>query len=244
MSVSHANMNSSVAASKTIHPEFGLVSPALPPDLIAQHFEQAPLRLGLMASGSGSNVEAIAQAIHTQQLNAQIQVVVYNQFEAKVSERADRLGIPKVWLNHREFSSREALDQAIVEVMQTHQVDWVIMAGWMRIVTQVLIDAFPGHVLNIHPSLLPSFPGAQAIERALGAGVKVTGCTVHQVELQVDSGSIIAQAAVPVLPHDTPETLHQRIQVQEHRLFPMAIILASSLGDRGGQGAKPVFKAD
>ncbi|MFM7424729.1 MAG: phosphoribosylglycinamide formyltransferase [Elainella sp.] len=186
------------------------------------------LRLGLMASGSGSNVEAIAQAIAANQLNADIQVLVYNNPEAKVTERADRLGLTKVLLNHRQFASREALDQAIVETMQAHQVDWVIMAGWMRIVTQVLIDAFPGRVLNLHPSLLPSFPGAHAVEQALAAGVKITGCTVHHVELKVDSGPIIIQAAVPVLPDDTAETLHQRIQVQEHRIYPLAIALAAS----------------
>jgi phosphoribosylglycinamide formyltransferase-1 len=186
-----------------------------------------PLKLGLMASGSGSNVEAIAEAIAAGKLNAEIQVVVYNNPDAKVAARADRLGIPKVLLNHREFSSREALDQAIAETMRAYQVEWVIMAGWMRIVTQVLIDAFPQHILNIHPSLLPSFPGAHAIEQALKVGVKITGCTVHHVELKVDSGPIVIQAAVPVLPDDTLETLHQRIQVQEHRIFPMAIALAA-----------------
>jgi phosphoribosylglycinamide formyltransferase-1 len=186
-----------------------------------------PLKLGLMASGSGSNVEAIASAITAGKLNAQIQVVVYNNPNATVAARAERLGLPKILLNHRHFSNREALDQAIVETMKQHQVGWVIMAGWMRIVTQVLIDAFPKRILNIHPSLLPSFPGAHAIEQALKAGVKITGCTVHYVELEVDSGPIIIQAAVPVLPNDTPETLHQRIQVQEHRIFPMGIALAA-----------------
>ncbi len=219
-------MNLSATSAHPADPA-GLISPSLPPAILARHFDQPPLRLGLMASGSGSNVEAIAQAIANQHLNAQIQVVVYNNPAAKVSVRADSLNLPKVLLNHREFSSRESLDQAIVETMQAHQVDWVIMAGWMRIVTQVLITAFPGRMLNIHPSLLPSFPGAHAIEQALAAGVKITGCTVHQVELKVDSGPIIVQAAVPILPDDTPETLHQRIQVQEHRIFPMAIVLAA-----------------
>lgn len=187
-----------------------------------------PLKLGLMASGSGSNVEAIAQAIAEGKLNAQIQVLVYNNPDAKVAARADRLGIPKVLLNHRDFKSREALDQAIAETMQAYQVEWVIMAGWMRIVTQVLIDAFPNRTLNIHPSLLPSFPGARAIEQALETGVKITGCTVHYVELKVDSGPIIIQSAVPVFPDDTPETLHQRIQVEEHRIYPMAIALVAA----------------
>ncbi|WNZ23232.1 phosphoribosylglycinamide formyltransferase [Leptolyngbya sp. NK1-12] len=194
----------------------------------------APLKLGLMASGSGSNVEAIASAIAAGKLNAQIQVVVYNNPDATVAARADRLGLSKVLLNHRHFASREALDQAIAETMRQHQVEWVIMAGWMRIVTEVLIEAYPNRILNIHPSLLPSFPGAHAIEQALQAGVKITGCTVHYVELKVDSGPIIVQAAVPVLPDDTPETLHQRIQVQEHRIYPMAIALAAGQVEAGG----------
>lgn len=198
-----------------------------PDQIPAEHQQSEPLKLGLMASGSGSNVEAIAQAIAAGKLNAQIQVVVYNNPDAKVAARAERLGLPKVLLNHRHFPSREALDQAIVETLQAHQVEWVIMAGWMRIVTQVLIDAFPQRILNIHPSLLPSFPGAHAIEQALQSGVKITGCTVHYVELKVDSGPIIVQAAVPVLSNDTLETLHQRIQVQEHRIFPLGIALAA-----------------
>lgn len=188
-----------------------------------------PLKLGLLASGSGSNVEVIAKSIQAGELNAQVQVVVYNNPTAKVAERADRLGLTKVLLNHREFASREALDQAIAATLRAHQADWVIMAGWMRIVTQELIDAFPRRILNIHPSLLPSFPGANAVEQAFQSGVKITGCTVHYVELAVDSGPIIIQAAVPVLPHDTPDSLHQRIQVQEHRIFPLGIALAAQL---------------
>jgi phosphoribosylglycinamide formyltransferase 1 len=212
----------------THSPLSSLVSPEIP--LTARDpAGAAPLKLGIMASGSGSNVEAIAQAIAQQKLHAQIQVLVYNKPNAQVSERADRLGIAKVLLNHKDYPSREALDQAIINTMQQHQVDWVIMAGWMRVVTQVLINAFPQRILNIHPSLLPSFPGAHAIEQAIAAQVKITGCTVHHVELVVDSGPIIMQAAVPVLPNDTAETLHQRIQVQEHRIFPAAIALAAQL---------------
>jgi phosphoribosylglycinamide formyltransferase 1 len=187
----------------------------------------APLRLGILASGNGSNLEAIAQAITHHQLSAQIQVLVYNNPNALAAERADRLAIPKVLLNHRDFATREALDAAIVATLHQHQVEWVIMAGWMRIVTPVLINAFPNQILNIHPSLLPSFPGIRAVEQALAAGVKIAGCTVHRVITAVDSGSIIIQAAVPVLPNDTPETLSQRIQVQEHIIFPRAIALVA-----------------
>ncbi|BAU41722.1 phosphoribosylglycinamide formyltransferase [Leptolyngbya sp. O-77] len=206
----------------------GFISPEVPPEVWQRHLAGAPLRLGVLASGSGSNFEAIAQAIAQRQLNAQIQVMIYNNPQAKAAARAERLGIAAELLNHRQFPSREALDQAIIDQLRRYEVEWVIMAGWMRVVTDVLINAFPDRILNLHPSLLPSFPGARAVEQALAAGVKVTGCTVHYVRLQVDSGPIIMQAAVPVLPDDTPDTLHQRIQVQEHRIFPRAIALASS----------------
>ncbi len=199
-----------------------LIAPAVPVPAPA-----APLRLGVMASGSGTNFEAIAQAIADGDLQAQIQVVIYNNPGAKVVARAERWGIPTVLLNHREYASREALDAAIAQTLRDAGVEWVVMAGWMRIVTNVLIEAFPNRVINIHPSLLPSFKGAHAIEQAFKAGVKITGCTVHLVQLEVDSGPILMQAAVPILPDDTLETLQARIQVQEHRIFPRAIAIAA-----------------
>jgi phosphoribosylglycinamide formyltransferase 1 len=206
-----------------------LISPIVSADLLTKcTTPDAPLKLGVMASGSGSNFAAIAEAIANQQLNAQIQVLIYNNPGAKVAERADRWQIPTVLLNHREFESREALDDKIVKTLHQFHVEWVIMAGWMRRVTQVLIDAFPDRILNIHPSLLPSFPGIRAVEQAFNAGVKISGCTVHLVRLEVDSGPIIQQAAVPVLPDDTVETLQARIQVQEHRIYPQAIALAAT----------------
>ncbi len=201
-----------------------LISPPLP--TVWPRFDR-PLQLGVMASGNGSNLEAIAQAIHQGDLHAQIQVVVYNNPGAKVAERAARLGLPAVLLNHRQYSSREALDLDIVQTLRVHGADWVIMAGWMRCVTAVLIDAFPEQVLNIHPSLLPSFPGIKAVDQALAAGVTVAGCTVHHVELAVDSGPMIMQAAVPVQSGDTTVTLQARIQQQEHRIYPAAIALAA-----------------
>ncbi|AFY79074.1 phosphoribosylglycinamide formyltransferase, formyltetrahydrofolate-dependent [Pleurocapsa sp. PCC 7327] len=201
-----------------------LVSPTLPPQEL--HLDR-PLKLGVMASGSGTNFEVLAQAIRDKKLNAQIQVLIYNNPEAKVKERAEKWGIPAVLLDHRAFKRREDLDRAIVEVLQQRQVEWVIMAGWMRIVTPVLLEAFANRVINIHPSLLPSFKGVRAVEQALEAGVKITGCTVHIATLDVDSGPILMQAAVPILPDDTPQTLHERIQVQEHRIFPVAIALAA-----------------
>jgi phosphoribosylglycinamide formyltransferase-1 len=185
-----------------------------------------------MASGSGSNFEALMAVINQGQLNAQVQVVIYNNPAAKVKERAERWQIPALLLDHRLFNSRESLDQAIVTTLKDYAVDWVIMAGWMRIVTPVLLTAFPQRVLNIHPSLLPSFRGVRAVEQALAAGVKVTGCTVHYASAEVDSGPIIAQAVVPILPDDTSDSLHARIQIQEHQIFPKAIALAAYLAEQ------------
>ncbi|MBD2541723.1 phosphoribosylglycinamide formyltransferase [Coleofasciculus sp. FACHB-SPT36] len=202
-----------------------LICPTVPPNLLS---DRSPLKLGVMASGNGSNFEAVAEAIAQQQLNAEIKVLIYNNPGAKAATRAENWGVPTVLLNHRDFNSREALDRAIVETLQQYQVEWVIMAGWMRVVTQVLVDAFPDRMINIHPSLLPSFKGIRAVEQALNAGVKITGCTVHLVNVEVDSGKILLQAAVPILPDDTLETLHARIQVQEHKILPQAIALAAA----------------
>ncbi|WP_107668615.1 phosphoribosylglycinamide formyltransferase [Cyanothece sp. BG0011] len=190
---------------------------------------ETPLKLGVLASGSGTNFEAIAKAIHQEKLNATIPLVIYNNPQAKVKEKAAAFKIESKLLNHRQFKRREDLDQAIVDLFKSYQVDWVIMAGWMRIVTPILLEAFPNHVINIHPSLLPSFKGIKAIEQALEAGVKITGCTVHLASLEVDSGPILLQAAVPILANDTLETLHARIQIQEHKIFPLAIALAAKL---------------
>lgn len=204
------------------------ISPILPRNFMAEYPpSDRPVKLGVMASGSGSNFEAIAQAISNQQLHAQIQVLIYNNPGAKVVERAKRYNVPAILHNHREYKRREDLDRKIVDTLREFDVELVIMAGWMRIVTSVAIDAFPDRILNLHPSLLPSFKGGQAVEDAIAAGVKITGCTVHRVALEVDSGEIIMQAAVPVLPDDTPETLHARIQIQEHKIYPQAIAIAA-----------------
>lgn len=199
----------------------------LSPHVDGQSLSYPPLKLGVLASGNGSNFEAIMSAIKRSELKAEVKVLICNRPGAKVLERAAQWSVPTVLLNHREFESRESLDAAIVQTLTDHDVNWVIMAGWMRRVTQHLIDAFMGRLLNIHPSLLPSFPGLHAVQQALDAGVAVAGCTVHQVELVVDSGPIIMQAVVPVMAGDTEETLQARIQIQEHRIFPMAIALAA-----------------
>lgn len=189
----------------------------------------APIQLGVMASGNGSNFEAICQAIADGRLDAHIQVVVYNNPDAYVRERAEKWGIPAILLDHRPYGKdRETFDLAIVETLHQYEVELVVMAGWMRRVTQVFLDGFPMRSINIHPSLLPSFPGLHAVEQALEYGVKVAGCTVHWVTLEVDSGPIVAQAAVPVREGDTAATLQARIHVEEHRIYPEAIAIAAA----------------
>ena len=198
------------------------------PNLSSIASSSTPLQLGLMASGSGTNLEAIAKAIADGKLKAEIKVLIYNNPRAKVKERAEKYNIPTVLVDHRQYQQREALDHKIVAVLQAYGADWVVMAGWMRIITQVLLDSYSNRVINIHPSLLPSFKGIRAIEQALAAKVKITGCTVHLGSLEVDSGEIIMQAAVPILPDDTRDTLHARIQLQEHYILPQAIALVAS----------------
>jgi phosphoribosylglycinamide formyltransferase 1 len=215
-------MNNSTQKASTI----SLISPNITTKLNNQG---NLLKLGVMASGNGSNFHAIAQAIKDGKLNAEIQVLIYNNPDAYASVRADDWGIPKVLLNHRNYKNREEFDSQIVQTLREYNVKWVVMAGWMRLVTPVLIDAFPNQIINIHPSLLPSFKGVKAIEQALNAGVKITGCTAHLVCLEVDSGSILIQAAVPILADDTPDSLHRRLQVEEHRILPAAIALAAQI---------------
>ena len=199
--------------------------------------QSRPLQLGIMASGEGTNFEAVAKAIADGKLDAKIQVVIYNNPDAKVKERAEQYEIPTILVDHREYPERENFDHEIVAVLKSYAADWVVMAGWMRVITQVMLDGYPKRIINIHPSLLPSFKGSKAVEQALEAGVKITGCTAHLVDLEIDGGKIIMQAAVPVLPEDDVETLHARIQQQEHSIFPQAIALAGAtiVDDRFGR---------
>ena len=198
------------------------------PDLSSAPPVRSTIPLGIMASGSGTNFVAVAKAIAEGKLNAKIQVLIYNNPDAEVQQKAKEYNIPTVLIDHRQYSTRENLDREIVAVLKAYGAEWIVMAGWMRIVTQVLLDDYTNRIINIHPSLLPSFKGNKAIKQALAAKVKITGCTVHLVSLEVDSGEIIMQAAVPVLPDDTLDTLHARIQVQEHRILPQSIAIAAS----------------
>ncbi len=182
-----------------------------------------PLRIGVMASGNGSNFEAIVQAIRADRLGAEIPLLVVNNRDCGALQRANRFGIHVEVVDHRTYPNREALDRQLVSLFQTHDVEVVVMAGWMRIVTDVLVNGFPERLINIHPSLLPSFRGLDAVGQALKAGVSISGCTVHIVTAELDAGPILAQAAVPVFATDTHATLAERVQRQEHILLPTTL---------------------
>ena len=198
-------------------------NPALTDPSHDNQADQAPLQLGVMASGNGSNFEALAQAIQAGNLNARIQRLVVNNPGCGAQQRAERLGIPVSVLDHRLIKDRRELDGELVRLFRADQVELVVMAGWMRIVTDVLVSGYSERLINIHPSLLPSFRGLDAIGQALKAGVKLTGCTVHIVTEELDAGPILAQAAVPVLEGDDHARLAERIQEQEHLLLPRAL---------------------
>jgi phosphoribosylglycinamide formyltransferase-1 len=182
--------------------------------------------VGVLASGSGSNFEVIAEHVDAGRLDVELAGLVCNNPGARCLDRAERLGVDSSVVDHREFADRESFDRAVLERLDDWQVDWVVMAGWMRIVTDTFIDAYRDRILNLHPSLLPAFPGAHAVEDALEAGVNITGCSVHLVTEDVDDGPLVAQSAVPVHADDTSESLHERIHEAEHWLFPRAIARA------------------
>lgn len=179
--------------------------------------------LGILISGRGSNLEAILTAIGNGLLDAKARLVLSNRPEAGGLEIAQRHGVPTVVVSHRVFPSREAFDASVVRHLREAGVDCVALAGFDRLVSHVLLNAFPGRVVNIHPALLPAFPGLHAQRQALEYGVRVTGATVHFVDEQLDHGPIIAQAAVPVYDDDDEATLSARILAEEHRLYPAAL---------------------
>lgn len=187
-----------------------------------------PQRLGVMASGQGSNFEALVRSCREGPLAAEVVQLVVNNPDCAARARAERLGIACTVLDHRLLRERRVLDQRLVEVFAELRVDLVVMAGWMRIVTPVLIGAFPERLINIHPSLLPSFRGVDAVAQALTAGVRLSGCTAHLVVEEVDAGPILVQASVPVLATDDHASLSARIQRQEHRILPLAVALATA----------------
>jgi phosphoribosylglycinamide formyltransferase-1 len=184
-----------------------------------------PLRVGVLLSGSGTNLQALIDAIAAGRLDARIAVVISNDPAAQGLVRAGRHGIPAVTVPHGDFPTRPAFDAKVVELLRAHDVELVVLAGFMRLVTPVLLGAFPSRVLNIHPALLPAFPGLHAERQALAYGARVTGVTVHFVDEQTDHGPILLQVAVPILPDDDEERLHARVQRQEHLAYPRAIQL-------------------
>ncbi len=181
------------------------------------------LVLGVLASGSGTNLQAILDAIASGSLEARVAVVVSNVPGAVALDRARAAGVETVTIDHTTFADRRAFDAAVVLELQKRAVQLVVLAGFMRLVTDVLLDAFPARMVNVHPGLLPAFPGVRAQAQALEYGVRVAGCTVHFVDGGTDTGPIIAQAAVPVLEGDDERTLSGRILAKEHELLPLAL---------------------
>ncbi len=183
------------------------------------------LRLGVLGSGKGSNFRAIADAISRGELDAEVAVVISDNADAGILALAKERGYRAEYLAPGKFRTKLEPDAEtkLVALLQEAQVDLVILAGYMRMIKAPLLEAFPRRIINIHPSLLPNFPGLEAWTQAVAAGAKESGCTVHYVDAGMDTGEVIAQANVPVLPNDTPETLHARIQVEEHKLYPAVI---------------------
>ena len=181
--------------------------------------------IAVLVSGSGSNLQAIIDASEAGGIPGKVGVVVSNKVDAYGLVRARNHGIPAESVDHRSFDSREAFDARLVEIIRSHGADLVCLAGFMRLVTPVFLRAFPGRILNIHPALLPSFPGTHGPRDALRYGVRFSGCTVHFLDEGVDTGPIVVQAVVPVYEDDTEETLAARILSEEHRIYPMAIRL-------------------
>jgi phosphoribosylglycinamide formyltransferase-1 len=183
------------------------------------------LRLGALASGGGTNLQAIIDRCREGSLDAELVVVISNNPDAGALDRARRAGIDALCIDHRSFADREGFDGAVIAALRASGVELVVLAGFMRIISPTFIDAFPGRIMNIHPALLPAFPGLHVQRKALEYGARFSGCTVHFVDGGVDTGPIIIQAAVPVLDDDTEATLSARILEQEHRIYPRAIQL-------------------
>ncbi len=184
-----------------------------------------PCRLGILISGSGTNMENIALEIEERGLGARIAAVISDVEEAYGLVRARRHGLQTVFVDPGSFPDRAAYDAELVRILQENEVDLVVLAGYMRLVGPAFVQAFRNRIMNIHPALLPSFPGTSGVADALAHGVKVTGVTVHFVDEDLDTGPIILQDAVPVLPGDDEETLHQRVHEVEYRIYPQAIRL-------------------
>lgn len=185
------------------------------------------LRIGVLGSGAGSNCEAILQACDRGQIPGRVVAVISDVADAPILQRARQRDIPATFVGPSRYRTKlePELEQQIVATLRVADVGLVVLAGYMRVVKQPLLEAFAGRMINVHPSLLPAFPGLRAWEQAVQYGVRLSGCTAHFVDAGVDAGPIILQQPVPVFPGDTPETLHQRIQVAEHQVLPEAVRL-------------------
>ena len=181
--------------------------------------------IGVLISGSGTNLQAIIDAIEAGKLDAKIAVVLSNKEDAQGLARAQKHGIPTEILNHKNFSSREAYDEAVIGLLRGRGVELVVLAGFMRLLSPVFVKAYSNRIMNIHPALLPAFPGLNVQQKAVEHGVRFSGCTVHFVNEECDEGPIIIQAVVPVFADDTGAALAARIIEQEHRIYPRAIQL-------------------
>ncbi len=188
-----------------------------------QELEPRCLQLAVLASGRGSNFLAILKAIEQGQLNARICVLISDKGNAPALQRAQEAGIPACFIDPKIYPDKQAYETEIVNQLTAMNIDLVILAGYMRLVGQVLLAAFPQRILNIHPALLPSFPGLHAQRQAVDYGVKFSGCTVHFVDEGMDTGKIIAQQVVPVYPDDNENTLSDRILIEEHKLYPQVL---------------------
>jgi phosphoribosylglycinamide formyltransferase, formyltetrahydrofolate-dependent len=183
----------------------------------------APLRIAVFASGSGSNFQALAEAIRDTGIPAEIKLLVCDKPAAKVVERAEMLGVPTFLFRPKEYPSREAYETEIVKRLTAEGVELIVLAGYMRLITDVLVKPYYGRMINVHPALLPAFPGVHAIRQALDYGVKLTGVTVHFVDGGMDSGPIIAQRSIEIGEGETEEALTERVHAVEHELYPQAV---------------------
>ena len=183
------------------------------------------LAIGILGSGKGSNCRAILEQIRTQKLAAEARLIISDVFDAPILDIAREFGVLNAYLPPGHFRTRlePAVELELVKMLKAAGVELVVLAGFMRVLKEQMLNAFPRRIINLHPSLLPKFPGLEAWKQALEAGEKLTGCTVHYVDAGIDRGEIIAQRKVPILPNDTPDSLHNRIQIAERELYPEVI---------------------
>lgn len=184
-----------------------------------------PLPIGILGSGKGSNCRAILERIRAGTLLADVRLIVSDVFDAGILEIAREFGVPNAFLSPGQFRTKmePESEEALVNMLRAAEVELVVLAGFMRVLKAPMLEAFPNRIINIHPSLLPKFPGLEAWKQALAANEKETGCTVHYVDAGIDHGAVIAQREVPILPNDTADSLHARIQIAEHDLYPEVI---------------------